>query len=412
MVTATPEIRLGRQPIMDRQHRVVAYELLFRATGDGLPVSATQATAQVISHAFGDLGIGGALGESECYINLGKALLLSDLIELLPKERVVLEILEDVVPDAQLAARCRELRELGFRLALDDFVYAPEYEVLFDYVDIIKVDLLNQDLDAVVAMRRRLPGSLKLLAEKVENHMDYEICLNNGYELFQGFYFARPHVLRGRRHDPRRESILRLIGLLASDAETSDLARVFKQEAALCYKLVRLVNSVGIGARGPIGGITEAITLLGRKQLQRWLQILLFAETAGMRDHNPILETAAQRGKLMDGLARRLRPEAGEFHDLAFMTGLFSLLDALLELSLADALDDVRIQGEARRAILRREGPLGLALRLCEALEAGEFNLAGSLAEQLGIRDGELAPLQVAAMRWSGDLGRAMAGLH
>jgi len=406
------EIHLGRQPIMNWDHGIVAYELLFRAgaaSNRADVLNPTQATAQVISHAFGELGIGGALGNNECFINLGKAMLMSDLIELLPKDRVVLEILEDVTMDAQLVARCRELRDQGFRLALDDFVYTPAYEPLLEFVEIVKVDLTLLSLDQVIDMPQRLPIGMRLLAEKVETHVEFEICLNNGYELFQGYYFARPQIISGRRNDAKRTSILRLIGLLASDAETKDLTKVFQQEPALCYNLFRLVNSVAMGAQTALTNIAEAITALGRRQLQRWLQLLLLAEAAGMSGQNPILNTAANRGRLMDTLARHLDIGDIRLHDMAFTTGLFSLLDAMLETTMVEALDEVNIHGDTRAALLHRAGRLGLLLRLCEALETADFVVAEILSQELGIESMALARMQVEAMRWSTSLGQAIA---
>lgn len=412
--SAAGQIHLGRQPILDRAQRVVAYELLFRSGREHNQAdvtNTTQATAEVISHAFSDLGIGSILGNSECFINLGKGLLMSELVELLPKARVVLEILEDVVPDAALVARCRQLRDQGFRLALDDYAQAPQFAPLLDVVDLVKVDLMSLDLDRVVDMRRQLPEHIRILAEKVESHMDFEICLNNGYDLFQGYFFARPHIVSARRNDPKRSSILRLIGLLAADAETEDLVRVFKQEATLCYKLFGLVNAVGNSGPVQINGITDAITHLGRRQLQRWLQILLFAQATGMDPGNPVLQTAAQRGKLLDGLARHTAPQDRAFQDRAFMTGLFSLLDVLLEMNADEALNMLHIHGEARAAILHREGNLGEALRLCEALEQGDFLVVKALVDAMGIDGQEMIRLQVASMRWADTLGQGLANL-
>lgn len=195
----TSEVFLGRQPILDRQLRVVAYELLFRAGNIGKADVANDsaATAQVIRQAFNEVGIHTVVGDCAAFINVDAPTLLGSALEILPPEKVVIELLETITIDESVVRRCRELKALGYRLALDDFVrYEEQYEPLLDIVDIVKIDVLqlgSEYLKRLVERLRRWPPLL--LAEKVETDGGARDCLSMGFSLFQGFYFARPALL-------------------------------------------------------------------------------------------------------------------------------------------------------------------------------------------------------------------------
>jgi EAL and modified HD-GYP domain-containing signal transduction protein len=200
MKNRAPEIFVARQPVLDRERNLIAYELLFRSSegnAETASASAQAATAGVVSRAFGDVGIDTVVGGAKAFINVDGASLMSDLIERLPADRVVIELLETISVDRSIVRRCRDLRAKGYRLALDDFMrYGPEYEPLLDLVDIVKVDVLSLDqasLSELVALLK--PWRRTLLAEKVESLQHARDCLALGFELFQGYYFGRPALV-------------------------------------------------------------------------------------------------------------------------------------------------------------------------------------------------------------------------
>ncbi|WP_333843909.1 EAL and HDOD domain-containing protein [Pelomicrobium sp.] len=406
------DVYLGRQPILDTRRHTVAYELLFRSapTGPAVIRDDSLATAQVIVGAFCDLGLQQVLGAYKGYINVGSEILLSDTVELLPKEYVVLELLETVEPAPEVLKRCAGLRRQGYRIALDDVVEPDErLERLVGVVDVVKVDVKaapESSVRATVeALRRR---SAVLLAEKVDTPEQAETCTALGFRLFQGYFFARPEILSGRRADPAKMALLRLLSLVLADASPEEIEQALKPHVELSYNLLRLVNSAASGLPRRIHSLRQGILILGQRQLLRWVQLLLYtAPAAGGTLTNPLIQLAAARGKLMELLAAREEPGRPEVSDQAFMVGLLSLLDTLLGMPMAEIVEELKLAPEIAEALLRRNGMLGRLLQLQEWLESGEAaKVMAACKHFTGFNLGDLMQDQLEALRWAHDLGR------
>ena len=410
MSDSLQDIFLGRQPILDRNQHIVAYELLFRSSSQGLSANVTDdmlATAHVITHAFSELGIASVLGDKKGFINISADLLLSDMIELLPQDKVVIELLETIRVDNQIISRCRELKAMGFSLALDDFAGDSQFEPLLDIVEVVKFDLpqMGQEaLEKYVSHIKRWP--VKLLAEKVEDIDQAVQCKGLGFDLFQGYYFARPVVLSGKRADSSKLTLLKLVELILGDAETQEIEQTFKRDPSLSYNLLRLVNSVAVGTRHKISSLKQAIVVLGRQQLQRWLQLLLFVNQGGDMQ-NPLLELAATRGKLMELLAVAQSERDKDHHDRAFMTGIMSLLDTLLGMPMGEVVKQANLASDVENALLKHEGKLGNLLLLVEKIEHNDFGAAEGLLADMQLNQGNLVQAQIEAMRWANQLNEA-----
>jgi c-di-GMP-related signal transduction protein len=408
----TQDIFLGRQPILDRDQRIVAYELLFR-TADTSSVTVTddmQATASVIHHAFSEMGVQTVLGTQLGFINVSADMLLSDMVELLPKSQVVLELLETIIVTEAVIERCRALKLLGFALALDDFVFDESYLPLLPLVDIVKIDLLphsREELQAVVSQLK--PWPVKLLAEKVDSAEQAAYCHSLGFDLFQGYYFARPSVLSTKRVDPSQLALIRLLGLVLHDADTPQIEQIFKQHPSLTYNLMRLVNSVASGVHHSIASVSQAIVVLGRKQLQRWLQLLLFTLQVGTPYPSPLLLLAATRGKMMELLAEKQQHNA-DYCDEAFMAGILSLIDSLIDKPLADIVGELGLSERLTAALLRREDEMGALLQLVESVEHPDLSRPLSLLAQCGgLSLPDLTMAEIEAMCWANQVAEATA---
>jgi EAL and modified HD-GYP domain-containing signal transduction protein len=409
-VTAHPPFWLARQPILDLTGKTVAYELLFRSEPSRAHVTDDRmATASVISHAFSELGIATVLGDCRGFINFDAALLMSDAVELLPPDRTVIELLEHVEITAAIVERCRELRSRGFSFALDDVVQLDAaHAPILPWVDFVKIDVLATDAAALpsVAACARASGHVRLLAEKVDSRERASLCRELGFELFQGFFFARPVLMQGRRTDPSRSVLLRLLEQALGDADGASIEATFKESPELSYKLMRLVNSVGMGLKTSLRSLSHALTILGRRQLQRWLQMLLYAHQSTGDFPSPLLQLAAGRGKLMELLAQQ-QPSDQAYCDRAFMTGILSLLDTLLEMPMAEIVAALNLHDDVRRALLERGGELGHLLEIVEALErADDRNVATLLSDGDPCSTAELPALQIAALAWSNSIGQ------
>jgi EAL and modified HD-GYP domain-containing signal transduction protein len=408
------ELFLGRQPILDRNQNLAAFELLFRAGHfNGAQIEDDVfASATVINHAFSELGVEAVLGKHTGFINLSAPLIMSDVIELLPKSKVVLEILEHVAVTDALVARCKALKQMGFTLALDDFTgREADFRPLLEVVDIVKVDVKDMDqatLWKTTATLKQL--NVRLLAEKVDTRDQVDRCMQLGYELFQGYYFAKPSIITGKRLSHAEAALMRLLSLVLTDAETAQIEAVFKQNPDLSLNLIRLVNSAAIGVNVRIVSLNHAITVLGRKQLQRWLQLLMFTLSSAPAAEfpSPLLVLAATRGKLMELIAAALKPSDRDFHDRAFMAGILSLINALLGLPMQEIVGSVPLAEDVKQALLERAGGLGHMLLLVEALEESDLmGIEKALDRVPGLAHSQVIGMQVEAMRWANSIGEA-----
>lgn len=405
-------IFLGRQPILDREQSIVGYELLFRSADTLHANIGDQANVDsfVISNVLSNFGIQEVLGKHKGFINVTGALLMSDLLEILPREQTVIEILETVELSDALLHRCRELKEQGFTLALDDNLYHPDYEPLYEIVDIVKIDVLQVPADSLKQMVDLLSNrGLTLLAEKVETIEQYHFCLDLGFDLFQGYYFARPAVLNKRKVDVSGVALLKLLELICRDAEITEIEEAFKHNPNLTYNLLRLVNSVVIGMKEKIRTLRHALVVLGMQQLKRWIQLALFASDKTGAAGNPLLESAATRGRLMEILVKEWGPgpQDQDYSESAFMTGVLSLVDVLLGTPMEKILAQLNLAEEVRLALLERKGALGSLLLLTEKLENLDFAEVSQLLNQYHCSREILITAQLEAIDWTNSLDEA-----
>ncbi len=408
---AADQLFLGRQPILDREQRLHAYELLFRSGSRNFAevTDGVQATATVIANAFSELGIEAALGSHRGFINVDEAFLFSDMLELLPRHAVVLEILETVPPTPAVVERCAALKAAGFTLALDDVIQLePEFADLLALVEIVKVDI--QPLSRVQLMQlvmKLKPLGKQLLAEKVDSREQMEQCLKLGFSLFQGYYFAKPTIIAGKKLDHSQLSLMKLMGLLLSDADTAELEAALKPEPGLTINLLRMTNSVGAGCTEKITSLGHAITVLGRRQLQRWLQLLVFASGSQGNTDNPLLMMAATRGRLMELLAGEVRPGDSILSDQAFMAGIMSLMPALVGLPIAEVIAPLSLTANVRDALCDGGGLLGALLHIAECSENGDIAaLSKALAELPALSPKAINRAQTQALQWANDIAR------
>ncbi|MDP2783051.1 MAG: EAL domain-containing protein [Sulfurimicrobium sp.] len=397
------DIFLAHQPILDVNQNIVAYELLFRSGDHGSCSVADDmaASATVIINTFNHFGAEKVLGQRRGFINVNASLLMSDMIELLPRDQVVLELLETVTPSAEVIQRCRQLKTMGFKLALDDFVYDPCFDPLCGLVDFIKLDLMAVDpaqLGGIANQMKRWP--VQLLAEKVESVEQFRLCRDLGFSHFQGYYFARPTTLRGKKVDPSKLVLLRLLSQILGDSENKEIEQTFKQQPSLSFNLLRLVNSVAMGLRNPVSSLSQALVMLGRSQLQRWIQLLIYTVSDGSSQSSPLLQLAASRGRLIELLARTQQPGNSDYHDRAFMVGLLSLLDILLGMPMPEILDQLSINDEVKEALLDNSGSLGQLLILAERMERGNFDAAEDILAEADISLAELTAAQMNTFHW------------
>lgn len=405
------DIFLARQPILDREQKLVAYELLFRSSGvDRAAVADGRlATARVVANAFGEMSLGDVLGPYKAYINATPDFVLGPEVEILPGASVVLELPADTPADEALLARCRELKQQGFTFALGGVAEFAEINLpLLPEAEILKVDhqLLDNHQLFLLACKLR-PLQKKLLAEKIENQSQMEHCFDLGFEYFQGYYFARPTLISGKKLTHSAMTVMRLLDLILKDADTAALERSFKGEPGLTLNLLRLTNSCASGLAVRIASVRHAITILGRNQLQRWLQLLLYADPEG-GEVGPLLQLAATRGRFLELVTQKFLPRQKDLPDRAFMVGILSLLPAVIGQPIADIITPLPLPPDVKQALIEYKGDLGRLLALAEQLEKadGDATFNGLIAEMPGLRGALLTECLAQAMAWANMLAR------
>ena len=386
---ASDEIFLGRQPILDRRQALLGYELLFRSgpENEAEAPNTRRATADVVCKAYAELGLADALGSNRAFINVDAELLFDDALRLLPAQSVVLQLDAATARGEGVLQRCRELKGDGYEFSIAIDRQASEDPLpLASIATYLKVDVEGAspaELQQLTGRLRKL--GCRLLAGRVESAAAHQHCMALHFDFFQGYFFARPTVVEGRKLDTSTRGVLHLIDLLRSEAALGPLETAFKQDPGLTVNLLRLVNAVAMGMRVPITSVRHAITVLGRAQLLRWLQLLMFSVAGGSGiATNPLMQHAALRGYFMEVLAQRAFPLRRDIQEEAFLTGLMSLMPAALGMSMTSILAEIAVAPEVRQALSRQEGKLGLLLALTERYDGNEINETAGLLVKFG----------------------------
>jgi c-di-GMP phosphodiesterase len=364
-------VYLGRQPIYGANREIRAYELLYRRAASDTTArfhDADQASAEVMLKAFLEIGLPTVSPLQPVFINHTSHLLAMDPI--LPADRCVIEVLEDVAADPETLAALRRLKSLNYRIALDDFVYSEALVPMVELADYVKLDL--QALGAgrfqeQFNLLRRF--QVRIVAEKVESEAEFRWCRKLGCVLFQGYYLRRPEVLSGRRIPSNRLSVLSLLTECANlESSASMIASTIARDAPLTYGLLRLANSALHRRRSEIRSPTQAVMMLGIDFVSRWATLLVLSGN----DDCPAgyLEAALQRARMSELIGASLHCSAQE----AYITGLLSTLDSVFNEPLERLVEPLPIDIRFKRALLQREGALGAVLDCVLSYEGGEWN--------------------------------------
>ncbi|MCE5182569.1 MAG: EAL domain-containing protein [Betaproteobacteria bacterium] len=395
---------LARQPLVDNQQKIIGYELLLRGDAKSANADDRLAAARVLANLLGNMGEGWQLGDKLAFIYAPASMLMEDLIELLPAKMTVLEIPGTTQPTPELLARCRDLRARGYRLALNDFDLSRENPPLFEVVNFVKLDVqkLKSDghLEAHARALEKYPA--KLIAKKVETQSEHGICKSLGFTYYQGYYFAHPETLKAKVIHPAYAVVLELLDKVRNNAEIKDIESSLKRDVALSFKLLRYINSVGFGLSCEIQSLRHALAILGYQQLYRWLTLLLV--TAGEGSTSPaLMRTAVTRGRLTELLGKDMLNSTER--DNLFIVGVFSLLDAMLEMPMDEVLDKLSLPESVTDALLNRQGIYGPFLELAEACEEGDSAHIENLAFSLQMEPETINHAHLAALAWVEALG-------
>ena len=392
---------LARQPILDKDEKLYAYELLFR---DGMEnffpnIDADKASSSVISSTFMLSDIENIVGNARAFINATDKILKSDFFTLLPKDKIVVEVLESVTPSYEILDACFRLKEKGYLIALDDFEYDEKWEKFFSVIDIIKVDFIaTKGSEREDILYKIGQDHITYLAEKVETYEEFEYAKEIGYSLFQGYFFSKPHILKMNKVPENKLAYFNLFKEInKQDFDMDAIAEAISFDVSLTYKLLKFINSAFFGLRNNVTSIKQAIALLGIIELRKWASLVILS-VIGADHPQELLFTTFTRAKFCELIALKLygRVKADE----AFLIGMFSTIDALLGVDKKVVLESIGVSDEIKNAILNMENELGTILKLTLAYEHADWDVVCSIATKMKM-DGEmLTKFYLEAVEW------------
>jgi len=401
---------VGRQPILDKVGNIFGYELLYRNSEENSfpDVDPEKATIGVLINTFLSIGIDKIAGNNRVFINFsGKLLEEVDFLLKLNSEKVVIEILEDVEISPSVLNRLRKYKKKGFTIALDDFTVDPSnlkhYKELFKLVDIIKIDFLNTtpiEQKEYTYLKRQYPN-ITLLAEKVESVDQRNYAEKLGYELFQGYFFAKPEIIKGIEISSNITLHTYILNLLYSEMPDLDkIADLMMRDISLTYKLLRYINSMAFDIPNKISSIKQALVLLGAREIRKWMQILMFYEMGEGESRGSIkalVEYSLVRAKMCELIARRKQKTN---IDEYFLAGMFSMIDVIVSRSKEEILPLLHLSDEVTKTLFGKFTKITPYLRLVIAIEEFDWKHVHSYSEQIGITEVELSQFSQEAYRW------------
>ncbi|GHV35640.1 hypothetical protein FACS18949_14000 [Clostridia bacterium] len=343
------------------------------------------ASSRTIMEGFYTMGIDRLTGKRPAFINFTQNLLLENVATLFPKEYLVVEVLEDVEPTPEIVRACRDIVEQGYTLALDDFIYKPELTPLIEIASIIKFDFLLSTPTEVYEMLQQMNTTGKLLlAEKIETMEMFEVASSMGFSLFQGYFFAKPVTFSAKNLSPLAVNQLSLLKALNSgdDLDFGSLARIIRNDVALSYKLIKLVNSSFFGLRSKVTDIRHALAVLGLKEVRKWISLL---GMAGLSDGKPdeLVRMSMIRGRFMEQMRPLCRVKLSA--ESLFLTGLFSMVDVLMEQPMEKALGSMSLDDGITDALIRHKGTMFGLLLMIISIEQGKWDELDKLCNAYGL---------------------------
>lgn len=394
------DVFVARQPIFDRDKKIYAYELLFR-TGmvNGFPdIDGETATTSLLSSSFFTVGIDRVAAGKIAFINFTEDLIAKGTPQLFSSGKMMVEILENVEPTPEVINACQALKDQGYELALDDFIYAKKFEELLYLCDIIKIDFRLTSQEKIEEMTHSLKKyDCKLLAEKVETYEEFQKAMKFGFDYFQGYFFSKPEVLHNKDLSASQTTLMRLISEInTADFDVNALGALIVQDVSITYKFLNYINSAYFGRVQPISSIPHAISYLGEKGFKLFASLIITSMLAKDKP-DALVKMATVRARFLELIGIDLNIDSNEM----FLLGLFSLIDAMLDRNMPAIIDKLPLSENIKNALAKREGELYIFIRLIETYETGNWAAFRFAQKKSGVANEKISDFYLEAIAWA-----------
>ncbi|MBU3984219.1 MAG: HDOD domain-containing protein [Proteobacteria bacterium] len=391
---------LARQPIFDSNRNIYGYELLFRAGEANIfpQIDGDVATSKILSSTFFTVGIEEITGDRRAFVNFTSELLLQRAAHMFHPGTFVVEILEDVCPGTEVIEACRELRSKGYDIALDDFTCTCQSEILMEFATIVKIDFRATAITEIQDILSRFTlHPCAFLAEKIETHEEFDQAKELGFRFFQGFFFARPEMMTQKDISPIKQHILQLlIRVFQEDCTVTDLEKIISRDVSMSYKLLKYINSAHFARVTPLSSVRQGIAFLGMNEIRAFVTIIATSKLCQDKP-NELLRSSVIRARFLEHIAA----EVGRDKEELFMLGLFSLIDAMLNISMDELIPRLRLNERLQNALVKREGELLTYLQMVDLYETGQWERLDVLVKGAGIAEGRMAIFYLEAVTWN-----------
>jgi EAL and modified HD-GYP domain-containing signal transduction protein len=401
----------ARQPILDKNKNLFAYELLFRDSVENVfpDIDGDEATSKMIEASQFNMGISGFTGSKPAFINFTLDTLSKGYPEMIAPDEVVVEILETVKPGKKLLAICKKLHEEGYTIALDDYEHQKVWLHFYPFIKIIKIDIqqsTTENINDVCSAVKNFPH-IKLLAEKVETHDEYNHMLELGFDYFQGYFFAKPEMIKTKSLSPSQIAMAELLYETSkTDLDLNNITKVFERDVSLSYKLLRYANSAIFKRRNEISTIKQALVILGSGELKRFIG-LMFAVTANPNKPSELINLAMTRAKFCELVVHNSNLQLDI--SIAFLTGLLSMIDAILDEEMATVLEKLPLSQEIKDPLLTEKGLMAAIIKLIELIEQAKWDKTNIVIEKLKLDKDKVVEYYNQSLAWADEQSQLTA---
>jgi c-di-GMP-related signal transduction protein len=401
-------IYVARQPIFDTDQKIFGYELLFRSGLENFfdqKLDIDFASSKTLLDTLLLFGIDELIKGKKMFLNFSRKVLLSEVALALPKEKLVIELLETIEPDPEVVEVCQKFKNNGYVLALDDFQYVPEYRPLIDLADIIKIDfLLTKGNDRRTVIQKSGEQRIQYLAEKIENNDEFKEAVRIGYSYFQGFFFCKPVILSGKDVPSYKLNLLQVLKELNQPyMEVKRIESIIMRDVSLTYKLLRFINSAAFGILREIRSIRHALNLLGLVELKKWMSLIVLSQI-GSDTPEELVVNSIIRAKFCEMIAEQ--SSFRQRKDDLFLMGLFSFIDTFLNRPMSEVLSELPIAADIKSALLGDQNSLRTVLDLIIMYEQGNWEVVARITRELNLDDSQILPTYLTSIKWANDFSQ------